>query len=120
MTCKGGTTCNVDPIDGNFGLKKFSFIFGGTRKIWIRHMSLVNSTPRAGRIMLTFMGLFFVWFSVWVLVTPFYNDPCVFTMRYLYLYLFRLPCILSRQEMGDPNPSDDRSCTSDSSFGVCR
>ena len=40
-------------------------------------MSLVNQTPKLGRLLLTGIGLFFVWFSIWVLVTPFYNDPCM-------------------------------------------
>lgn len=40
-------------------------------------MSLVNHTPKTGRLLLSLMGLFFIWFSIWVLVTPFYNDPCM-------------------------------------------
>jgi hypothetical protein len=40
-------------------------------------MSLVSQTPKLGRLLLTGIGIFFIWFSIWILVTPFYNDPCM-------------------------------------------
>ena len=64
--------------DAHFVRCDFGWIEG--REIFIHRirMSLVNQTPELGRLILSLTCVFFVWFSVWVLVSPFYDDPCTF------------------------------------------
>ena len=40
-------------------------------------MSLTNSAPKMGRLVLFASVALFVWFTVWMLVSPFYDDPCM-------------------------------------------
>ena len=40
-------------------------------------MSLVNQAPKLGKIILSITISTFLWFTIWVLVSPFYADPCM-------------------------------------------
>ena len=44
-------------------------------------MSLTNFTPKLGRLILSVGATFFAWFTVWMLVSPFYDDECMFSSR---------------------------------------
>jgi hypothetical protein len=86
--------------------------FGTGRKISNVSMSLVNQTPKFGKIILFVSGSFFLWFTIWMLVSPFYDDPCMlhYHRGKSILLLSRFPSIFPGPKMGYQDSGIHRYC----------
>jgi hypothetical protein len=65
----------------------------------------VNSTQVKGKIIVLICTLFLIYYSFWVLVTPFYHDQCTLHRSLPSKFPFRDEDCVSRAKIRDYNPS---------------